>query len=504
MYKFGLLFIIAMLFMVSCGDDEPETGKIFTVTVSEGTGSGTLYDAIRNANMETEPCKIVFDKVYSITLKEDLPEISCSVTIDGGKDGVTIDAEGKRRIFLISLYEIPPEVSLANLTLTGGYSDADGGAISYVSRYRVFPILSLNNCTFKNNKAKNGGGAIFSESPTYIDNCCFMNNESSWGGAIAGRYMDLHIKNSLFESNKASNAGAISLSSDSGAYISDCVFSNNEAAYNDDYGNNIGRGGAITAVNALYIFNSLFLKNRTNGRGGAITLFLGNQFICMNSTFVENSADGRGGAIYTGEDYIPRPTGAHSLFFAYCTFFGNKSGGMGGAIFGAGPCYFVNNIFTGNKVSDESTDYYHNILTGNQTTPETTSDFFAGYLHMAYNIYDKFYCDVNNKYSPDFYVTGNVQATAFDVFGTDQPQLKDNIIPVLPNGPADGLGRPTGIVLGIGYPYDSFSYKDNGKWWRLQDGSEYSRTPNDTLIVTDQTGFQRPENNITIGAWQIR
>ena len=491
MYKHGLIFIVVLLFTVSCEDNNPENGKIFTVTKSEGTGLGTLYDAIRNANMETEPCNIVFNKVSSITLKEELPEISCAVTIDGGKDGVTIDAEGKRRIFMIVRNEIIPDVSLSNLTLTGGYSDDAGGAVDCSFE---FCSISINDCIFKNNKAEGRGGAIYSSSPVIIDNCTFNGNESNWGGAIYVVSSSLHIQNSIFERNKALSGGAIVGEYPSGIHITDCVFSSNEA-YNDG-------GGAIFAQH-LYVFNSLFVKNKAKGSGGAFQLSStggGLPCICINSTFVENSTSGRGGAICTGIDFPPRPTFAHTLFFAYCTFYGNSSRGMGGAVFGSGECFFLNNIFTGNKVSDESTDNYGNALTGNQTKPETTSDFFAGYPYMAYNIYDRFYYDAGRN-STSFF-TGNVRATVFDVFGTDQPQLKNNIITVLPNGPANDLGRPVSISLNE--PYLSFSFRDNEKWWRLYDEKEYVVNQNDTIIVSDQTGFQRPENNITVGAWQLR
>ena len=497
MYKHGLIFIVVLLFTVSCEDNNPENGKIFTVTKSEGTGLGTLHDAIRNANMETEPCKIVFNKVSSIILKEELPEISCAVTIDGGKDGVTIDAEGKRRIFMIVRNEITTEVSFSNLTLTGGYSDDAGGAIDCSFE---FCSISINDCIFKNNKSEERGGAIYSRSFVNIDNCVFNGNESNWGGAIYG-VSSIRIQLSIFEKNKALNGGAIVGEYPSGIYITDCVFSNNEAYEDGEYGA-IGKGGAIFAQ-YLHVFNSLFVKNKANGRGGAFHLASpsgGLPCICINSTFVENSTTGRGGAICTGTDYPPRPTFAHTLFFAYCTFFGNSSGGMGGAVFGSGECFYINNIFSGNKVSDESTDNYGNALTGNQTKPETTSDFFAGYPYMVYNIYDRFYYDEGTDY-PGI-VTGNVRATVFDVFGTDQPQLKNNIIPILPNGPANGLGRPVSIVLGD--PFSSFSYRDGEKWWRLYDGNEYAGNKNDTIIVSDQTGFQRPENNITVGAWQVR
>jgi len=37
MYKLVLPFIIALLLTASCKDSQPETGNIFTVTVSEGS-----------------------------------------------------------------------------------------------------------------------------------------------------------------------------------------------------------------------------------------------------------------------------------------------------------------------------------------------------------------------------------------------------------------------------------------------------------------------------------
>ena len=202
----------------------------------------------------------------------------------------------KKGIFYIWHTDASKPTVISNLTLTGGYSTGNGGAVfgSYAS-YGC--NLILKDCIISNNYAKgaNGGGG---------------------GGAI-------HVKayDCLFASNTCGeqHGGALAFYDMQTGGAWNCVFSNNTVLAAEK------TGGAV------YIHNKAVLHDK----GGAIS----------NCTFIGNSSAYTGGAIHassTSDEWY--------AICQDCRFFGN-SAAYGGGMYASGKTIVTNSVFQGNVAS---------------------------------------------------------------------------------------------------------------------------------------------------------
>lgn len=172
--------------------------------------------------------------------------------------------------------------------------------------------VRISECVFDSNIYKEVPNLISlqGEAKLYIDDCKFINNrptETSPTPAslleISSSYNSQHeviLNNCLFENNIASeNGGAVEvyIGNNYTEFI-DCIFKNNEATN--------GAGGAISSCSPTKIVNCLFEGNKSLYEGGAI--------VCSpytreseppvleieNSNFYNNQSKITGGAIYSG------------------------------------------------------------------------------------------------------------------------------------------------------------------------------------------------------------
>ena len=470
------LFILVCL--ASCIHAISDT---ITVTTGNGSGVGSLKEAILIANENADADTIIFKDVDIIKLTEELPVITSRVVIDGGTDGVTIDADAdvnagiKRRIFKIEYSPQPEEandstcvVALSRLTLINGYED-HGGAV-----WSRSPLV-IDSCTFVNNTSVYGGGAVCQEIADSwinlivrhsfftdntsdvnppdalfhsgggaiwcalmadIDGCTFTGNESvhSTGGAViidSGIYSGFSksIRNSVFIRNKALSGGAVYGAGLYGNTISYCRFSENEAKEN---------GGAYSG-HLLTVRNSSFLNNKADGNGGAV---YGPDLYLENTTFYGNKAAKDGGAVYYSA-LTHNQTRVH-----FCTFTANEALGANGAIH--------------TPESNMSIELIYSILTGNKSGHLTQDADIACFLEMRQCIYGdmKYYVQISN-------IVASVKATVEEVFGTDSPEPnEDGVVQIAYDSPAD--------------------YKGAMDW-----------------INMDQLGNRRYDGYVSIGAWQL-
>ncbi|MBR5626751.1 MAG: hypothetical protein IKW74_03920, partial [Thermoguttaceae bacterium] len=163
-----------------------KTDWVVTSTDDSATTKGTLRYAVAHAVLGDT---ITFDdslRGQTITLSGNEIEISKSITIDAsnlmtaeGKPGITISGNNESRIFTMD-GETCPTVSLIGLTLTGGNTSDEGGAVL------IAGTLTLNQCVITGNKSSDGGGvAITSRMCTLnVVHCEFSGNKSNYGGAI--------------------------------------------------------------------------------------------------------------------------------------------------------------------------------------------------------------------------------------------------------------------------------------------------------------------------------
>ena len=196
--------------------------------------------------------------------------------------GLTIDANGTEEVPR-RVMEIQPgaTATLHGLTLTGGFSSGNGGAI-----LNNQATLSLSACTLSGNSAGDNGGGIFSDGRTgnatlSLSSCTLSGNSAeSGGGGIFGTGGD---------------EGSATLS------LSACSLSDNSAV----------SGGGIFS----------------DGRGsGSTTLRL------SACTLSSNSVGANGGGIFsTGSS-----SGSATLSLSACTLSGNSAESSGGGIFSDG------------------------------------------------------------------------------------------------------------------------------------------------------------------------
>ncbi len=229
----------------------------------------TLYDHILAANLNKAvrscPAGTNHDVIFireDITLREALPVITGTITIEGG--GHTISGNNLYRIFEVR----GGNLTIKNLTLTKGYSERVGGA------------LLLHR----------GGRAA-------VHNSAFSENTAKWGGAIAAyiQASELSLSGSQFLANRALISGGAVDTFSGTLDISDSSFINNSAR-------DIGGALSLGSPDAAAIANSSFVGNRAE-KGGAIRVRRAETSI-SHVTMLNNQTTerGQGRAIFTDDE----------------------------------------------------------------------------------------------------------------------------------------------------------------------------------------------------------
>ena len=198
------------------------------------------------------------------------------------------------------------ELTLGSIDLTAG-----SGTVT-IQGSRGYALGNLLDSVFVSSSGSN----------TVIEDITVRGGNSDYGGAC---FNNGTIKFSLcsFDFDNASDSGG-ALDNQEGATmtVSDCVFSNNQAAL---------YGGAICNVGNLTVNNgSQFINNTAQDDGGAIVNFDGLVKV-VNTTFTTNTAARNGGAI--ASEVFPFLSSAPQLILNTCAFDGNVAADDGGAIY---------------------------------------------------------------------------------------------------------------------------------------------------------------------------
>jgi len=314
------------------------SGYCQTVSNSSDSGAGSLRDAIESAQ---EGATITFDAGITEIMIESVIEITKNINIrkESG-NRVRINAGFQTRILDIR----NASVGFYNINFANG-NTVDGGAMRLNNSQ-----VSVDNCRFENSVASGTmgrGGAIFIDngSTASISNSVFQNNWSnSTGGAIADNSGDgngLNLDNVQFIDNRVGVAplgsqpgsgGALFIYGRSMVNISNCIFTENEAA---------SEGGAIwNSAGDMNISNSSFIDNSieslNSSRGGGALYNNSGTINIERSVFYENLAKpgANGGALSNGAD------GQINILTSTLAF--NQSDEEGGAIYSAGGGIFLN------------------------------------------------------------------------------------------------------------------------------------------------------------------
>jgi CSLREA domain-containing protein len=332
-------------------------------------GSCSLREAIQNANDDNTTevdcdagagADTITFTVASITLTGNI-FVTTDITIDGP---ITLDGGNATNIFVIASPGNGHLTTTDDVLFQNGQNTTGGAILMQGGTY------TCNGSTFENNVATEEGGAIGGDGVTDINGC-------------------------RFEGNSASNdGGAIRHSGTDPMTIDGSMFLNNEAGTDIDPGDTDGgSGGAIYTSFFTTITGTGFSGNTTDTKaqsgigGGAIfnsasaggrTPYTG--LVITASAFSGNIAEGdeaNGGAIFNntsgalsvnyshfGTTPLPLPAPFNS-FTAANEAQGTGNGGMGGAIYSAGPTLILGTSFIGNEAFSGggfATDYSASIV----------------------------------------------------------------------------------------------------------------------------------------------
>ncbi|AVH71327.1 Calx-beta domain-containing protein [Nostoc sp. 'Lobaria pulmonaria (5183) cyanobiont'] len=298
-------------------------GTTYIVTNTNDSGTGSLRQAIINANNDPGIETILFDTTGifgdttpdTIILTSGELNVTEGVIIQGtGANKLTISGNNASRVFYASA-----SLSIDGLKITGGNA-ANGGGINSTSS------VTVSNSTFSGNTASTSGGGIYSTSSVIV-------TDSSISGNTAN-----------------SNGGGIYSSS---ATVSDSNISGNIA----------NLGGGIYSTNAT-VSNSTLSGNTANSNGGGIFTNGSNSSVTIsNSTISSNTAKTHGGGIYSSSN----ATVSNSTIFGNTSDSDNNGQGDGGGIYKSGGTASISNsIIAGNiDPGNQGADVYGNNFNSN-------------------------------------------------------------------------------------------------------------------------------------------
>jgi hypothetical protein len=332
------------------------------VTSVADSGTGTLRALIAEEGCST----IVFAEALhgeTITLTTGQLSITRDVTITGpGAEHLSVSGNNESRVFWIAAEKT---VSIAGLTITGGYrdyshyGDMNGGGILnegtlMVTRSTIFRnildegcgggiwnggTLTIHDGTIADNRADHGAG-IYNTGVMEISQSSLVQNDAgkqeSDGGGIHNRGT-LRITHSTISRNHGDGRGGGIFNSGSATLtILHSTVSSNVSYYSSMSGS----GGGISNGGTLEIESSTLLHNIAQW-GGAIAT--GGRARIANSSISGNYGDNVGGISHS----------SGSLEITNSTVYGNGGYETAGGIISSGTLAITHSTITNNALSSD-------------------------------------------------------------------------------------------------------------------------------------------------------
>jgi hypothetical protein len=271
--RFFLIIITVILLNLST--DILLAGK-YVVTTNASTGSGSLYQAIEDANSHQGLDTILFDVNVRDTIYTSscLPVITESLVIVGpGADVLVLNSDfGCRVIETDDFYDNSLHVYGLTLTQGGGISGAGAGLfLDGGTNYFYNCKITGNDNTYPNIA---GGGVYIFGGYAYFYDCEITNNKSYIGGSgiTSAASAKVFIYNSVISNNTTYSSGGAK------------------------------GGGGIYNVGEMYIENSTISGNYHPTYGGGIYNLLYNRKIHLNHVTITNNSADYGGGIYNRDE----------------------------------------------------------------------------------------------------------------------------------------------------------------------------------------------------------
>jgi len=258
------------------------------------------------------------------------------------------DAGNEAAVMIIKEVE---NVRVANLTLTGGYSEGHGctgggglllaandmfnlGSENGQSVVSSYPIIE--NVIIEGNHSHNGGGlAFFRVNGPVLNNVIIRNNTATaFGGGVFSYCSTIDMTGvTITENQNQGNGqgGGIMLAASSGTYDNMTITNNTALSHGGGIWTNNSGGGGDNWADGWTMTNSIISGNECTMFGGGI-MFAWSHPTVINSTISDNTSNWGGGGVF----------GLESGFtLKETTVSDNASGGGGGGIFVWGPLYGV-------------------------------------------------------------------------------------------------------------------------------------------------------------------
>ncbi|MFN8150213.1 MAG: right-handed parallel beta-helix repeat-containing protein [Solirubrobacterales bacterium] len=280
------------------------TAATFEVTSNADSGTGSLRDAVDQANASSADDTITFASSVTGTITLTSGQLYVhdggGLEIQGpGADQLTISGNNASRIVFTNSYPAGVPLLISGLTLTGGNA-LEGGAVMNEDQH-----LTIRDSVLTGNAASSKGGAVWSDgfnssltiegteisgNTAGIDGGGIYNEDTTVGG------QRIHISDSVIKNNTATDdGGGIYLyDPDGDTLIEDTTISGNDAGdlgggiylYDTDSGgafeidnstvsdNSAGNGGGIYLYGPdgpTTIENTTIAGNQTTGSTGGLT-----------------------------------------------------------------------------------------------------------------------------------------------------------------------------------------------------------------------------------------
>ncbi len=284
----------------------------FMTAMIEDLTQETLQDMI---NAVAEGGTIMFDETLAngtVTLDGGSLLINKALTLDGGTNNITLDADGNGRVITIDNEDDNDQVLvvISGLTITGGLDDIGGGILNQET-------LVLSNSMVMGNSAQIDGGGIFNTGMLMIQAGAMVsgNTANNDGGGIfnAGGTIEITgatISNNVSIANADGNGGG-GILNDGTLTITNSVIANNTAGMDLISGafgslslasnhivTGLAKGGGIMGkVNAkTTVINSTVSENQSSAGGGGVD-HSGQTMDFLNVSIINNSAGASGGGL---------------------------------------------------------------------------------------------------------------------------------------------------------------------------------------------------------------
>jgi hypothetical protein len=289
--------------------DDRTVPSTFSVSSLADSGSGSLRQAILNANNSPGNDAITFSVTGAINLASVLPDLNTNIEIQGpGANLLTVrrDTGGNYRVFKVNS---GATVTLTGLTISNGALAGDyndGAGIENAG------TLTLNHATVSGNYNNDQGGGIDNTCTLTLNDSTVSNNVSSSGSGIRNR-----------------NTGTLTLTN---------------STVSGNSGLDWSWGGGILNEGTATVTNSTISGNYVANSGGGILNY--GTLTLTSSTVSGNLGDGGGGGILN----------PGTATVTNCTITGNSGAwlyGPAGGISNGGTLDLYNTVLSGNVMYDD-------------------------------------------------------------------------------------------------------------------------------------------------------